>query len=222
MAKGQPATRAAVTIRGVALLSAIAAGAIARLTADEVNDAMAAGHVAVNTNDVDQFGAAAVTLTEAGQAAITAEANKPASSKLAIDADVPMPAASPTKRGGAKRESAYPFDALEVGQSFHVPKTSDNPDPKARLSSTVSAARAGYMPGLTNEDGTPKMETVTKSVYATDAAGKFVKGADGKRIKTGEATETRQARGEPTRDFAIFEVDDKDPRGAGARVFRTK
>ena len=221
MAKA-PAQRAAITIRGFALLAAIAAGAVTRLTADEANDAIAAGHIAVNTNDVDANGAAVVTLTEAGTAALAAENAKPAGGKLAIDTDVPMPAVAPTKRGGAKRESAYPFDELAVGQSFHVAKTDANPDPKARLSSTVSAARAGYMPGLTNEDGSPKMETVTKSVYATDAAGKFVKGSDGKRVKTGETTETRQVRGEPTRDFAIYEVGADDPRGVGARVYRTK
>lgn len=36
--------------------------------------------------------------------------------------------------------SIYPFDALEVGQSFHIAVTEDKPNPAKSLASTVSAA----------------------------------------------------------------------------------
>jgi hypothetical protein len=45
----------------------------------------------------------------------------------------------PPSRGGRNR-SVYPFDALAVGQSFHVPASEAKPNPAKSLASTVSSA----------------------------------------------------------------------------------
>ncbi len=38
----------------------------------------------------------------------------------------------------------YPFDALEVNKSFHIPATEKRPNPAKSLASTVSAATKKY------------------------------------------------------------------------------
>lgn len=67
-----------------------------------------------------------------------------------IDSGVPMPTV--TRR---TRAAIYPFDALEVGQSFHVPATDERPNPAKSLASTVSSANRRYaveIPGETRVD----------------------------------------------------------------------
>lgn len=77
-------------------------------------------------------------------------ATAPATTSFAIDDDVPMAVLS--RRG---RSTLYPFDALEVGQSFHVPATAERPNPAKSLASTVSSANKRYaviVPGATRVD----------------------------------------------------------------------
>lgn len=206
----------AKALMGAALLAAIGAGTVTRITQDQAKS-LDASHFQVNTADVEN-GAAAVQLTDAGKAAIGA-APAPAG-KIVIDEDVPMPT---TARRGRQTEATYPFEALEkVGQSFHVPKTAANPDPAIRLSSSVSGARVKFSPVINGDDGKPVMESYTRPTYQLGSDGKPVKGEDGKRVKTGEETLTREKRGEPTRDFRVVTVGADDPRGEGARVFRIK
>lgn len=57
-----------------------------------------------------------------------------------IETGVPVPT---IKRAGAAT-SFYPFDGLEVGQSFFVPATEDMPNPGKSLASTVSSASKRY------------------------------------------------------------------------------
>lgn len=57
-----------------------------------------------------------------------------------------MPA--PTGRG--RREATYPFDKLEIGQSFFIPATAERPTPAKSMGSTVSSANRRYA------DATPK------------------------------------------------------------------
>jgi len=59
---------------------------------------------------------------------------------FAVESGVPIPA---IKRQGAAT-SIYPFDALEVGQSFFVPATDEMPNPGKSLASTVSSASKRY------------------------------------------------------------------------------
>lgn len=58
-----------------------------------------------------------------------------------VIATVPLPERKST---GAGRSSSYPFDKLEVGQSFFVQATAAKPNPRKSLASTVSSATRRY------------------------------------------------------------------------------
>lgn len=210
--------REPVTARGVALLALIAAAGEAglMLTQDEGLDAVNAGHATVDTSVVEG-NTAKVTLTDAGNAALaSANGGAAPASSFEIEDGVAMP--TETKRRG--RSGGYPFEALQIGQSFHVaPGTKDGKpetaeDVAARLQSSVSGARARFAEEIPGET-----ETVKVKVYAKDGDGKFVKDADGKRVVESETEETR-AKTRLTRDFKVLAVGDSDPKGPGARVWR--
>lgn len=218
--------RAAVEARGIALLALIA-GAEAgylMLTQEEGLDAVNAGHATVDQSITDGD-TAAVRLTDAGRAALTADqggggngnqagAGGATNGDFVIEDAVPIPARSSRGRSGG-----YPFDALNVGQSFHVPLGSDDKEPAdvaARLQSSVSGARARYAVPVPGE-----MVSVTVKTYERTPDGKaYAKGPDGKRIVKTSVTEQRQ-KTKATRDFTVKAVDASDPRGVGARVWRT-
>ena len=63
-----------------------------------------------------------------------------APSAFAIEDGFAVPTASGRGRGG----NTYPFDALNVGQSFFVPNSEDKPNAAKSLASTVSSATARY------------------------------------------------------------------------------
>lgn len=128
-----------------------------------------------------------------------------------IDSDVEM---GTRKRG--TRQAKYPFDALEVGQSFHVAATEEMPKPGITLAGAVSNANNKW----SHEDPSGATEVKTLSVFQKDEDGKRVKDEDGKYIKIGEQEVTVPVRIED-RHFVISTVDNTDKRGAGARVFRT-
>lgn len=192
----------------------------ALLTEAEGAEAVTAG-LAELVEGVIDGDRAGVKLTEAGVAALAAlntpageaptSAPSAASSAFVIEDAVPLPGA---KRGG-RGNTIYPFDALNVGQSFHVATTAENPTPAKSLASTVSSATARYAVEVAGQT-----EVVTLPVYQTDAAGKKVKDANGNWIKTGTRQETRPKMQE-TRKFTLRAVDASDPKGAGARVWRT-
>lgn len=218
MAKA-PAT---VVLTGAALLAAIGEAMANEpgylFITQEQAGSVDASHISVNTSITDGDKAAAI-LTDAGKAAVAGNpAPAPASSGYTIDDAVPVP----TTKTRAPREGGYPFDQLAVGQSFHVAKTAANPDPASRLASSVSGARVKYSVPMTDEAGNPVMETVTVKDYQRDpnTKGGFAKGADGKRIVTGTRTETRPKMKEG-RSFTVASVGKDDPRGEGARVWRT-
>lgn len=90
----------------------------------------------------------------------------------------------PSKRGntGGGAPVKYPFDKLEIGQSFFVPVSAKLPDPVKTLGSTVSSANMRYAEetGETKQvnrakrdgkkaaldaDGNKIMEVVTRPVY---------------------------------------------------------
>lgn len=219
MAKTAPAARVPVTATGIALIAMIAeAGGSLMLTQAEGAELIAAGHAVVDTSVVEND-TALVSLTDAGRAALDEEngsaevVNTTVSGGIEIEDGVPVP--TTTSRAG--RSGGYPFDKLNVGQSFHVPKTKENEDPASRLASSVSGARAKYAKVLEGQD-----ETVTVKEYQRNEAGKgFAKDSDGKRIVIGEHKETRP-KTEIVRDFIVKTVDASDPKGEGARVWRTK
>lgn len=60
-------------------------------------------------------------------------------SSFAIEDGIPMPVST-----GRGRGNHYPFDALQVGQSFFVENTEAMPNASKSLASTVSSAKARY------------------------------------------------------------------------------
>lgn len=115
-----------------------------------------------------------------------------------VSADVPMPEGLGRSRRGGR--SQYPFDSLEVGQSFGVKNKS-----LAQMNSTISTANKRHRTERLDDDG--------NIIYKTQD----VKQADGSVVK------------QPTLDpemiagrvFAGADVDPKtDPEGASVRIWR--
>jgi hypothetical protein len=214
MAKGDNkggSARQPVTARGAELMALIASAGEAglMLTQDEGLDLVNNGYAQVDTTATDGD-TAKVTLTDAGRAALNASGNTATS--FEIEDNIPIPQ-NTVRRG---RSGGYPFEQLGLNQSFHVPaKEGEEPaDVAARLQSSVSGARARFA------EETGEQENVTRKVYKRNADGSFVKDEAGKRVV--ESTETVQRpKMRPTRDFTVKAVDANDPKGAGARVWRT-
>lgn len=179
------------------------------------------GLVEVNPGMVNDKGELATRPTPAGMAKLsevqqtnaqTTETNpstgpQGAKPSFTVAANVPVPT---VKRGG-RSGTLYPFDSLEVGQSFFVAATNDKPNPAKSLASTVSSATMRYA----NEKG-------TREVQEKDAEGNKVFADAEKKVPkmiTVPAYET-------TREFVARSVEDGAPWGQagvkGAGVWRTK
>jgi hypothetical protein len=75
--------------------------------------------------------------------------------------------ALPTAKRGGRTGSTYPFDQLEVGQSFFVPATEARPDPAKSLASTVTSANERYsevIPGQTRVNRKGNTVPATKQI----------------------------------------------------------
>lgn len=206
---------AKITKAMIASVVAIAASdtGFLMLTQAEGADIVNAGLAVVDTANVEGD-KAAVSLTEEGKKLAAengaGDATTSGAGKYEIESDVVMPTGA-TRRG---REGSYPFDKLEIGQSFHVAKTAENPDPTNRLASSVSGARVRF------SVETGETETVEVKRYQRNPEGKgFAKDAEGHRIVEGTETVTRPKL-QVTRDFAVKSVGADDPKGEGARVWR--
>ena len=203
--------RQPVTARGADLLAMIAEAGDngLMLTQEEGLDAVNAGHATVDTS-VTEGNTAKVTLTDAGRAALSGSGN--VSTGFEIEDGIEMPT-STARRG---RQGGYPFENLNVGQSFHVAAKAgeDAAAVAARLQSSVSGARARFA------EETGETENVVRKTYQKNEDGSFAKDADGKRIVSGEETVSRP-KTRLTRDFKVMAVDANDPKGVGARVWRT-
>lgn len=204
--------RTAVTARGAALLGLIndAGENGLMLTQAEGLDAINAGFAVVDTSVVEGD-TAKLTLTDAGRAALSP--SPAATSSYEIEDNVEIPAASKTRRA---RSGGYPFEALGVGQSFHVAGKDGEAAEKvaARMQSSVSGARAKFA------EDTGETETVLVKVYARDEAGAFIKDENGKRVVASQ-TETSRPKTKATREFTVKAVGSDDPKGPGARIWRT-
>lgn len=135
---------------------------------------VAAGLVEVNTapNMTNSQGEHATRATAEGAATLAAHKAAQSGQGGANPSTGPAGEAKPTfnvvggiempksKRGGGKTGALYPFETLEVGQSFFVPATAERPNPAKSLASTVSSATQRYA----EEDG-------TKEVQEKDAEG---------------------------------------------------
>lgn len=199
------------------LLSQIAAGTVTTVDRDK---AMSAGlqymlngqpTPLIEVGSVDMAsGQAPVRISEAGTAYLNADAGsaavvEPTAETFGIISGAILPASKRGNTGGGA-PIKYPFDKLEMGQSFFVPVSAKLPDPVKTLGSTVSAANMRYAveTGETNEverakrdgkkaardaAGNKIMETVTRPVYKFNR--KFtIRGAEkGKQYGTWTAPE---------------------------------
>lgn len=176
---------------GVAYVSREEGEGLANAGLIEVNPAMA------DPNDANKF---AARPTDAGLKYADEVGGEPASEPakvkptFTIRDDVPL--APRRGGGGGGRESIYPFDALNVGQSFHVAKTADNENPARTMATAVSQAVRKHA----LEDG-----------FETDENGNV------KLNKAGEQV----IKWKPTKVFTVRQVGADDPDGEGARIYRT-
>lgn len=77
--------------------------------------------------------------------------------------------------GRAPRSSSvYPFDTMNVGQSFFVPATEDKPNPAKSLASTISSANKRF-----SKEGADGRKFTVKPVKSGVAYGAFTAPADG-------------------------------------------
>lgn len=206
---------AKITAAMIATVMSIAGAAegFVMLTQAEGAEVVKAGLATVDQSKAEGD-KAAVSLTEAGvklaaEQPTEATSTTSASSSYEIEDGVALPT-STTRRG---REGGYPFEKLEIGQSFHVAKSDKNPNPVSRLASSVSGARVRF------SEKTGEMENATVKTYAKNADGSYTKDADGKRVVESTATESREKL-RLTRDFVCKAVGAEDPKGEGARVWR--
>ncbi|AEX56125.1 hypothetical protein KL1_00055 [Burkholderia phage vB_BceS_KL1] len=158
-----------------ALSAAIAASAEGFIyaAAGDVAPFVAAGLVETNETIKDENGNIAVRLkpeTEGTSNVNTATntAAPVAASAFAIEDGVPLPSGSGRGRTG----TTYPFDALNVGQSFFVPNSEDKPNAAKSLASTVSSATARY--AQPSPDGATKTNKKGETVPVMVETRKFV------------------------------------------------
>jgi hypothetical protein len=214
----KPIQKPAVTLAQI--VAATLAGSFVHTSEQDHAKLVAEGLVEVNqemTNESGEFAtratqkgidsmnqAQAVTTSGVGVGSLAA-IGAAVKSAFVLEDSVALPV---IKRGGRGGEQ-YPFEQMNVGQSFFVAASEAKPDPAKSLASTVSSATARYAVE------TGDMETVTVKNYKTDeATGKRVKGEDGHLILLSESTETRPKMQE-TRKFVVRSVE------GGARVWRT-
>ena len=121
----------------------------------------------------------------------------------------PMPETNGKRRGKA---TVYPFDALEIGQSFFIP----GEDAAKKHAPTVNSANGRYaVPD-------PTGATTTRRKFAKDMLGNFITGPDGRRLYTAHTVPATVL----IREFKIAPVPDGAPWGRpgvkGAGVWRFK
>jgi hypothetical protein len=102
----------------------------------------------------------------------------PTVSKFEIEANIPLP----TKTRGT-RKSAFPFDALEIGQSFFVPNDNfKSGDAAKSLASTVNNANKQHSEVI---EGETKLNRKKREVPVTKQLRQFIVRADVKQTEAG-------------------------------------
>lgn len=228
VAAGAVAAVATPGLNAAALFKVVEAsrsGGVAYLSQSEGEGLFNAGLITINAAQQDPNDASKVAAypTEAGakfydenndNGGETAAGEGAKAAAFEIDDNVPL---AEKRRGsvGQKRESIYPFDKLGVGQSFHVPVSADMPKPNRTLGSAVSNATKSYAVEDLDANGAKQYDTV--NVPNKDAAGNVIKNDDG----TDQTRAEQRVRMKNTRVFTVRAVGADDPRGEGARVYRT-
>ena len=137
----------------IAATSGSNAGALIHTSAKQFSNpkayekALNDGLIEVNPEMKDADGNVATRATDKGIASMTEQqtSKTPGATGAAAfeiqDGATLTPIDRPGLTGGTER---YPFSLLNVGQSFFVPATEENPDPGKSMASTVSSASKRY------------------------------------------------------------------------------
>lgn len=150
-------------------------------TPAEVKNLLDNGMVETNT-EITDGDKVAVRATEKGQAEAPAPSTNEGNTNV-TDTNTAAPAASQfaliegavLPEGRAPRSSSvYPFDTMNVGQSFFVPVTEDKPNPAKSLASTISSANKRF-----SKEGADGRKFTVKPVKSGVAYGAFTAPADG-------------------------------------------
>lgn len=133
------------SVAAVGLAEIVAAGARGLYTSSAIHGPLVkAGLVEINPSMTNEVGEIATRATQKGIESMNPPISfAPALAAplvFAIEDNIAMPTVSGRGRGG----NVYPFDALNVGQSFFVPNTANKPNAAKSLASTVSSATSRY------------------------------------------------------------------------------
>lgn len=146
-------------------------------------------------NDATKIAAA---ITEAGKAMLAApqaaSTAAPVASPFAIIDGAVLPEAK-KRFGGGGAPTVYPFETMQIGQSFFVPVSEKHPDPLKTLGSTVSSINHKY----STETG----ETRTKKVAKRGDDKKPVLDVAGNKVMVDTVVKLRK----PERKFTIRAVE---------------
>ncbi len=133
-------------------------------------------------------------------------------SDVKIDSGIPVPK---MKRVApkSKRKARYPFNQLEIGQSFHLPWSEDKISPWKVVAPFLTAANTNSKVPVEPLE----MISVTKKRIVLDENGEKMK-ENGKLVY--EKYQIEVPKTVQTKKFICRRVGDDDPAGKGARVFR--
>lgn len=180
--------KTAATVAVIGLAEIVAAGANGMFVPESVYAPLVeAGLVEINPGMTDENGNVATRATQKGiesldsAATVADNATSEATSATAatgetqkvktmfkIEDSIPVPTISGRGRGG----NVYPFDQLEVGQSFFVANSEDKPNAAKSLASTVSSANARF--AVPSEDGATKTNKKGEVVPVMVETRKFI------------------------------------------------
>lgn len=160
----------------IGLAEIVAAGPNGMYTSPTVHGPLIeAGMVEINPAVINEAGEIATRATQKGIDEMTqttetgtAAASAKVAASFTIEDNVPMPTGNSRGRGG----NVYPFEALEVGQSFFVPNSEDKPNAAKSLASTVSSATARF--AVPSEDGATKTNKKGETIPVMVETRKFV------------------------------------------------
>lgn len=160
----------------IGLAEIVAAGPNGLYTSPTVHGPLVeAGMVEINPAVINEAGEIATRATQKGIDEMTqttetgtAAASTKVDASFAIEDNVPMPTGNSRGRGG----NVYPFEALEVGQSFFVPNSEDKPNAAKSIASTVSSATSRF--AVPSEDGATKTNKKGETVPVMVETRKFV------------------------------------------------
>lgn len=153
----------------------------------------------------------------AAPAAVAPPVAAPATAAVVAPVAAPVVAKGvPIPAGGTfgSRSGSYPFDSMEIGDSFHIAVSAQNPKPWTKIAATVgNATKKSMVPA-----NPPQKETVKKRQVVRDAEKNVIKDANGKKVF--ETITVEQDVMVATKKFIVRHAAANDALGAGARIFR--